>query len=569
MEDDSFMEEILTLDRQKERTLLFTSLSEEEYAKTKFSRHMEGEGFIAREESDGKITFLPWKFRGAVSTEEGVFFEGPYFDGQSISSILMNYSREEENSKEEPKKEKIPDNHDSSKKGLDTRALFFLIKSFTAAINENVSLPCNGIFGILYSEKNGKEALFLPEKAFNRSVMNLGKEKYAVIQEPYRDTNLNGKEALIFERAILSYFSLTKVLPYPPKKGDKSVDISYRNFIPLEYKINGIDKKLSASVNASLSQDFSASLKKDDFSLDTFEKELFCPEERKAEFSKEDFQKNTEIFIKKQQKRVREHRKFNRIKGSIVVSLVVAAFIAIFTATIIHENSKKPVSTGLTSKETTELFYKGIHTMNTEYMLAAAKPCPEAQSYISRLPQIYVTANMRAAFNFESGISTPENWMFFEPESSRAYSHFIFGITNFTIDGESSILNLKVPSRKEHKAPVLKENGERLNEFSKSQHKVHYFLVHNVDNYIKVEEYTTLVHLKWQKKGWQISLLDEVSCSDFYLPQQISLDYKNIFDKVDGDYIKASLQLKEKYPWLPTEASLKEEKERLDAVGYF
>ncbi len=356
MEDDSFMEEILTLDRQKERSLLFTSLSEEEYAKTKFSRHMEGEGLIAREERDGTITFLPWKFRGAVSTDEGVFFEGPYFEGQSISSILMNYSREEEKSKEEPEKEKIPDSHDSSrddldkdtrentscpdapdssKKGLDTRALFFLIKSFTAAIHENINLPCNGIFGILYSEKNGKEALFLPEKAFNRSVMNLGKEKYAVIQEPYRDTNLNGKEALLFERAVLAYFSLTKVLPYPPKNGDKSVDISYKNFIPLEYKINGINRKMATSINACLSQNFSASLKKDDFQLETFEKELFNPEERKPEFSKEDFQKNRELFFKKQQKKIGSHRKFNRAKGSIAVSLVAVAFIAIFTANII------------------------------------------------------------------------------------------------------------------------------------------------------------------------------------------------------------------------------------------
>ena len=401
--------------------------------------------------------------------------------------------------------------------------------------------------------------------------MNLGKESYAILQEPYRDSNLKGKDALIFQRAVLSYFALTKTLPYPPKTTDKSVDISYRNFIPLEYKINGINTKLASSVNTALSQDFkSQELRNGDiFHLDIFEEELFHPENRKPAVSAEEFQKLAREFSKKQQKRVKGHKKFNKIKGTIAVAAIFAVFAAIFTLNAMHENSKKPVNTGLSSTETVELFYSGIHTMNTDLMLASAKECPEAQSYISKIPQIYVTANMRAAWNFESGISTPENWMFFEPDSSRAYSHFIFGITNFTIDGKDSTLNLTAPTRRKHKAPLIKENGERLNEFSKSEHKVHYFLVHNVDNSIKVEEYTTVVHLKWKKDRWQISFLDETSCSDFILPQTVCQAYKTVFEEQNQDFIKASLALKNIFPWLPTEQSLVEEKHRLDAVGYF
>ena len=98
---------------------------------------------------------------------------------------------------------------------------------------------------------------------------------------------------------------------------------------------------------------------------------------------------------------------------------------------------------------------------------------------------------------------------------------------------------------------------------------MHYFLVHNVDNSIKVEEYTTVVHLKWKKDRWQISFLDETSCSDFILPQTVCQAYKTVFAEQNEDFIKASLALKNIFPWLPTEQSLVEEKHRLDAVGYF
>ena len=125
-------------------------------------------------------------------------------------------------------------------------------------------------------------------------------------------------------------------------------------------------------------------------------------------------------------------------------------------------------------------------------MLAAAKDCPEAQRYISQVPQLYVTGQMRSAFNFESGVSTPENWFYFEPDSTKSYSHYIYGITNFQIDGEADSLNISVPTRKNHPGRKLfSETGnEKIEKNPDAQHTVTYYLVHNQDNLIYAEKYS-------------------------------------------------------------------------------
>ncbi len=571
------MDEILT---SSEKTLLKTSLSEESFAKTKFSRLLDETGFIVRKQKNGKPEFIEWKFTGSKTIDDEVFFEGENFCGETVSSILVKAN---EGGKKDSDKAKD--------------ALFSLVETYTSAIENSVPLPCSSVFGILCKKsgsknKGGKEKksesgkadkeraqknpsnpenhaqeefLFVPEKTFDRCAANLGKKGYTVMQEPWRDAALQGKDALCFSRAVLAYFALTKNLPYPPQKTDKSVNISYQNFLPLEYAVNGINRKLSACVNRNLSGKNTGT----DFPLSEFKEELFNPEKRKPECSEKDFEKKKSAFLLKQRRKIARARKLAKAKGIIAASLLALIFVSAFTATAINENSKKPTTIGLDSSQTTEVFYQGIHKMDTDLMLASAKNCPEAQSYISRIPQIYVVANMKSAYNFESGISTPENWMFFEPASSRAYSHFIYGITNFTVDGKPSTLNNKIPSRKEHKPRLKSENGMRLDNLSRTEHKVHYWLVHNVDNQIQIDEYTTKVNLKWVKNSWQISFLEEVSKTETVDTEIFSAEYKAAFEQKNGDYFASISSLKEKYPWLPSEKSLSEEKEKLDAVGYF
>ena len=334
--------------------------------------------------------------------------------------------------------------------------------------------------------------------------------------------------------------------------------------MPLEYELNGVDEKLASAVNKNLS----GKAENVPFPLSKFKEELFTPEKRIPKKSTEEFEKARDAFMAKKAKSISAMKKFNRTKGTLYASSFAAIFIAAFILNAFFENSKKPTTIGLTSAETAAVFYQGIHNMDTDLMLASAKDCPEAQGYISRIPQIYVVANMKSAFNFESGISTPENWLFFEPGSSRAYSHFVYGITNFTIDGTESTLNNPVPQLRNHKTRLRKEDGVRLDDYSRKAHSVHYWLVHTVDNELKIEEFTTKVNLKWVKNKWQISFLDEVSSSYMLSPAIFAADYKEALENHEQNRISASDAVRKKYPWIPSEKSISEETARLESIGY-
>ncbi|MFC2604061.1 MAG: hypothetical protein ACFNX0_09205, partial [Treponema sp.] len=254
--------------------------------------------------------------------------------------------------------------------------------------------------------------------------------------------------------------------------------------------------------------------------------------------------------------------------AAALAAIFAAAFIAVFSLTVVYESGKKPSVIGLSSSETVKVFYKGIHKMDTDLILAAAKSCPEAQRYISLIPQIYAVSQMRGAYNFESGISTPENWFFFEPDSTRAYSRTIYGITDFELDGNPETLNDNVPTRKNHPQRVRFENGERIKSNSEKLHTAHFYLVHSVDNMIQIEKYVTEVILVMQDNRWQIKKLDQVSDIESVSPAVVSIDFKDALIKSGGDVIAAADILREKYRWIPSAKSLSEEKARLDAIGY-
>lgn len=521
---------------------LNSNLDEMMFAKTKFSLLLDETGIIAKTDNN-KIwnQFSEWKFsesRTIKEIEEKVYFCGN-FSGIPLSKMIET---------ENPQTEK---------------ALYSVCEIYANAINKNIKIPCNGAAGIIVNQENN-EILFLPEKTLDRSAANFGKTFYNYIQNNWRDYIAQGLLAESFSLGTFAYYSIAKTLPYNEENDKK---ISDRNFLPLEYAVNGINKKLATSVNALLS----GKPLKTDFPLNKLKSEIFEKESSSNKVPEEEFNKKVLKFEKQkksQLKRIRFVRKNIAISAAIFAA---AVFIAITALSIIKENEKKPSAIGLSSLQVTEIFYKGIHTMDTDLMLCAAKNCKEAQSYISIVPQLYVTGQMRSAYNFDSGISTPENWFFFEPDSTKSYSHYIYGITNFVIDEKSSALNLKVPTKKNHPSRIVyAEDGSKL-KVEKSPdavHKVHYFLVHNEDNFIKVEEFTTIVTLRYEKNAWKIISLDETSSSEIFSPLEVSLAFKEALKQNKNDEIAALNSLRKKYYWLPTEKSMEIEKKRLEKIGY-
>lgn len=519
---------------------LDTGLDEIMFAKTKFSRHGDKAGFIVSKDESGKYSvFSEWKFTGAKTVDGKVFFCGVFSCAKPIKELLGN-----------------------------KEILYGVCEAYTYALKAGISLPCLSPSGILAAD--GK-MLFMPEDAFCRSVANHGKKIYSEVQEGWHDSAASGSAALDFTRAVWAYYAVSGSLPYPQDFNDeKIVSIAFRNFLPLEYCAYGINKTLAEAVNRSLKGKTCTQ----PFPLEELKTQLFTAKNEKAQNTEERRKAEEELLHEAQKYKMRTERKiklmrlFNRKSAAALAAIFAAAFIAVFSLTVVYESGKKPSVIGLSSSETVKVFYKGIHKMDTDLILAAAKSCPEAQRYISLIPQIYAVSQMRGAYNFESGISTPENWFFFEPDSTRAYSRTIYGITDFELDGNPETLNDNVPTRKNHPQRVRFENGERIKSNSEKLHTAHFYLVHSVDNMIQIEKYVTEVILVMQDNRWQIKKLDQVSDIESVSPAVVSIDFKDALIKSGGDVIAAADILREKYRWIPSAKSLSEEKARLDAIGY-
>ncbi len=515
---------------------LNTNLSEELFAKTKFSLLLQEEGFIVTP-TEEKIDFKPFKFTGTKTENEVVYFTAPDFTGKNAEDLVFTQK---------------------DKKAL----LFSIIEIYLKAAKENIKLPANGLQGIIFDKVNNR-FLFAPEKIFDRACGNLGKKNYSEIQDCWRDSLLSGKEALLYNAALLSYFALADKLPYP-SDNEKQVNISQRNFLPVEYLINGIDKNLAEAINQNLLPN-----PKKEIPIESLKKELFDQESKKHKISDEEFSTILKNYEKKQlEKQKRKHFK-NRYQAKAIALFLALIFALIAVTSILREHGRKPSVRGLTSIQVVEAFYAGLHHMDTDYMAACESDCPEAKRYIMQIPQIYVSTQMKSAYNFDSGISTPENWLFFEPDTKKSYSHFVFGISNFTVDNEASCLNIKLPLIKDRKAKLHKKSdGSKLYSGDESHHKVHYFLVHTVGEELVIDEYETEVILTFKNDSWKITKMNESMQSSSTGLLDFSLDYKASLYEEENNPLKATKNLKEKYRWLPYEKSMEEEKNRLDKIGY-
>lgn len=524
---------------QNDSVMLNSKFDEVTFGKAKVSLLMKENGYIAEKNSDGNFShFIKWNFTETKSLDGEVYFCGKFCSARTANELLEDFS---ENRK---------------------KILFDLCCAYDSAIENNIPLPCNGLSGILYNENS---ILFLPENLFDRSCRACGNEFYNQTQNKWKNSILDGQSARRYMESNIAYFALTGSSAYDFKTEEElSSAMSFKAFLPIEYKINGISELLAKSINTGIEGTFCQKT----FPLDILKKELFSDLKNRKTMSQEDFLNRQKLFLQRQKNKIRRIKTIRKNKILYLGITFAILFIATLTCLIVKEQQKKPTLLGLSSKEVVEVFYKGLHNMDTEYMNLAAKNCLQAKRYTSSLPQISIAESMRSAYNFDSGISTPENWLFFEPESSKQFSHRIFGITNFSIDSINTELDTKVPTRKEH-PPVSQKYKSRKTNFSQEEnHAVHYFLINTADSMINVDEYTTIAKLSWIKNSWQITELEESYTTKKFFPADIAKDLKVQLDFCNNDVLNANRLLRTKYEWVPTDAAVAAEKERLDRRGY-
>ena len=514
-----------------------SNLSEEMYAKTKASLLMDLTGYIVKAGTEDSFSFSEWKFSEAETINDTVYYKGNGFSGTSVYNLIQNKTQEAKT------------------------ILFTLCKIIDFAINNKINLCCNGLNGILY---NGKDFLFLPEELYNRCCLNQGKEEFNNLQNQWKDSSLEGSNALRFQLGILSYFAVSFKLPFPyTNQEEHSSNLANKNFLPLEYQINGINKTVCKEINSLLQKSESNHI------LDKalLKEAIFSP--ATPVLSEEDFLQQAKKYWNKRQAKLSILRKLNRIKVKLIISFVAVIFVVISALIIISEQNKKPCTVGLTSTQVTEMFYTGLHTMNPELLIVTAKNCPQAQEYISKVPQISITSLMRGAYNFDSGISTPENILFFEPGSSKFYSHNIYGLTNFKIDSIDYTLHSTFPTNKKHPRKLSEENGQKLFYKANSLHRVEYYHVHTVDLMIIVEKVQADVNLTWIEDRWHITeLREKVVSTQTIDPKEFSDQLMQAINFSGGKMEYVVQFLKSIYDWIPTVDCVLQEKDRLDRIGY-
>lgn len=515
----------------KDNTLyLSTSLSEGVFSKTKLVRLLDTPSLFY----NGN-TFTQWKFDGTCVIDSVVHFKG------TLPSPA-NQSQE----------------HDlSAKQSGNTAHLAKIIAAYYAALLGNIDISCSSPNLVVPC---GDGLIFVNEDMLTKCSELTGKEFYENEIEQWCSLSLSGRSKLEFTLASLIYYAITKKVPYPVGQ-QREARMALQCTVPLSLMTSELPQDLLSFVEDALSGRPATLFSKS--CLDA----IFSSEH--IIFDKKDaLSKKREAYIKKHQFMLQRRLFWNKWKGLCIAGIAVAASAIILGIWGYHENGTKPSTLGLKDGEVTVMFYSAIHNMRSDSLIACADNCLEAQAYISRVPQTYISGVMRGTLSLESGTCTPVEWFFFDTGSTKQIAHIIYGLTNFKMDGKTTSLDFVPPTKHHHPPPVRRNGKEVLGNFSTAKHTVEYSLVHTVDADLQVDTFTTEVTLRYHNLRWEIFSLSEKANSTTISTEAFIAALQKARDDNNDDIIQACNSLRQEYPWLPSDKALKDEKAKLARIGW-
>ncbi len=547
------MEKLIT-DYIDSKLVLYTGLSSTGFAKTFMSRFLDEDGTLFTIDSNNSISCQPWNFEKTQVTEnDQVIFSGAFENAVALHSILFG---------------------DSSDKD---EAVINTMKCFDYALRESKKLKNVGASGILYSkDSQSVKILFLPADLFEQCAMNTSKENYSQIQGKYLRKGLTESRALQFTRGVIAYIALTGQFPY--KDNDtfsRQSDIIDANFVPLSLMINGIDSELAEAVDASLIiepdyeplpgekrfQDKKAAARRlaiveaaSKFSTETLTQELklTATNSRKPALSSMDFVTSRESYIKSHSRKIKISRLFRRNTTTIKFGAVI--FLVLFYALWSWFSAQKNHATtiGLTSTETCQLLYSGIHNEN-QTILGDISKGKTMEEMDTKLSGFYVVNREREAQNQDAQTISPAQWLFF----TEGTTFWQYGLTNLKIDGVNFRTDLPYPTRASHKEPLSYEDGQFLTTDRTKNHSVSFYFIYYTGPVINVVEESDLVETTFDGKKWvitnvKIQKVDHkmINLNDF------KKDYESAV-KIYGKNVRSiASNLRGKYRWIPTDLEL-------------
>ncbi len=550
------------------QTILNSLLSESAFGKIQAAIDLNEEGLLAESAcgpdelftQKARFSFKPFRFDGTEAEKQSgqVLFTGKGFGGRPLLAVLQ-----------------------SSDAAQKARAVFAYASCVTQAIKEGRALPANGAGGVLYKEAKGKASLlFLPQNIFEFSARNAASKDYSLLQAVWQDKNLLDARAPAFVRACVVYQALAGCFPFPAENmEERQADIFDAKYLPIQNSVNGINPRLAAQISYALeygSAAFEQKLQESglskngagkgdggakvewldkDFALAELAAELglkadgsVAAVERKSAVSQKEFEEEAKKILGKKAARAGASRTLRRNRALFIAGVFLIAGSLFFGRSVRRDKLMRPTTISLSPRQTAEVFFSGLHTMNT-ILMQAASGGKSAKSLVESTSNIYVASKMRDAFSQTVGTVTPELYLY-RPDLS---DKWIFGITNFELGEDSSSLtqadNKKsAPLYKEKPVPLSVKNG------SEKKLAVRFFRVHNEggESDISVEKIQGSATLVFKKDRWLVNDITFPQDEKIYSMKEFADDRADAMQKADGDPIEAAKILRQKYEWIPS-----------------
>ena len=543
---------------------LSTSLSEDAFGRTQYTREIDETGFIATvpasatdtQEGTG-VSFEPWKLSGTQTSPDGMAsFWGQLpdcknGDAQTLLHIFTEGTPE-----------------------AIAQAATTVCAALSAALAQGVTMEAVGAEGIvLADDKHVSRVLFLPAALFERCANNT-RNGYADFQGYYIRKGLTGSESLLFTRAVIAYRALCGALPYTKADlSERQADIFDARFIPSYLQVNGINADVASTIDCGLQVTAEAKplpgerrfinekeaekrkkihAKAMAFSVAAFKREAEQGNARTNAPTDTALSARREAFVKKQTATVTRRRFLRRNKNRLTVGAIVAVLAIWATTSFYKENLNLATSKGLTSWETTQALYATIHKSSLPHLQEIAKG-----KKIKTLKQIvsgfYVTNRSRFAMNQEEGTVSTAEWLFFKNKTK----FWQYGLTQLRIDGKTADVFYPYPTRADKPAPLKAEDGVTLKRGATVQHKAEYYLVNNDgDARISVHQVTDTVTLTWKGGRWLVTDISSKSKQRFAFTKDFCAAYQAALDATGEDVAASVTILRHTYDWLPTGAEL-------------
>lgn len=540
-----------------------TGLSAREAGTAKLSQHQTEQGVIIKVADDGIVTYSSWSWTGSHEDitpgrkNYSVFVDGEPFEGKPLLTLM--------------------DEADDAFTGEDKAAsktarakLAAAVNALSAAVEDaaekNITLQNNGPLGTLVADDG--RILLLPENVFVRALASRSGRDASRFSGCWKNDALQGIDGWHFTLACYAYRYLSGKTAFPQEDSQIRVaDYFDRNFVPLSwfctlkgaaahdgceapdadlqalYDAIYIDLSKAAPVQETAKQKKKKRATKRSAIEDI--KSVALPELPLYEDRECANYTFTGEYVR-QQKKLKKTRFIRQNEMAIKWGGIALIVVLVLGISYIKDRMAGPTTKGMEPAEVLYQFYDAFDQLdNTLFDCSHSDDCANKMS--TYLSTMFVTSKMRQSYE-GMGNYTMNQWL----NTKVLAGTYVFGITHLTFTPLSQEPPSEVPA-------------DTADEFS---WKVHYYICYNMGN----EEFSyidqsDIITISWVDDRWLVTgheTVESISYEDAaprLTVEAVTLQPDEYDLNTQGLYLLS--QLKDTYPWLPTEAEVEKGRQQL------